>query len=274
MLVITDICIFAYLIPISFTSIIPSHSGLAIGLVSFLGVFVSCFAFGLVGMRRNNKRRSENNIFDEEADDADLVKGEDGSFPTFPQLAKITPNDKDESEADLENPEAPVPTMTKTASSDLLSVGSADLGCNADDSTVHASNSKECDAILSVPLPPPAAEKDWAATGATAAVLASEANKDEEEDNNASIPGVQTTGSTEFGKPDDVDEEDSLPVISTAGSLDFGTEIFSPIKFAAPGTNSTESDEKLKTPESCKVSGERRLKTEVLLGKSPPFYGA
>ena len=219
---------------------------------------MSFFALGIVGMRRNNKQRSENNnMFDEEADDADLVKGEDGSFPTFPQLAKITPGDADESEADLENPEAPAPTMTQTTSSELLSVGSADLECNADDSTIHASNPKEYDDIHAVPLPPPAAEKDWATT----AVLASEPNKDEEDGKDASPPGVQTTGSTEFG-------------ISTAGSMDFGTEVFSPIKITASSTNSTETDGKANTPESSNVSGERRLKTEVLLGKSPPFYGA
>lgn len=228
-------------------------SGLAIGLVSFLGVFVSCFAFGLVGLRRHEKQNSEpDDSFDEEADNADLVKGEDGSFPNFPQLAKITPSNA-ELEEDLESPEVPIPTMTNTTSSELLSVASADLGCHADDSTVDAANPKEDEGIHCVPLPPPALGTYLS-----------------ENDNNDQIPGIQTTGSTEFGKQDESDEEDSLPCISTAGSMDFGTEMFSPIKF--PGRHAS-GEENINSPEGPKVSEERRLKAEVLLGQSPPFYG-
>ena len=230
-------------------------SGLAIGLVSFLGLFVSCFAFGLFGVRHNKQCSEHDDIFDEEADNADLVKGEDSSFPTFPQLAKITAPNDTESEADLENPDMPIPTMTNTASSELLSVGSADLGCNADDSTVYAANLKEDEEIHCVPLPLPASHADLA-------------------ENVDQIPGIQSSGSTEFGKQDDADEEDSLPCISTAGSMDFGTEMFSPIKF--PGRNESDEtgDMKLNTPEGSKVAEERRLNTKILLGKSPPFYGA
>ena len=102
--------------------------------------------------------------FDEEADNADLVKGEDGSFPIFPQLTKITPGDA-ESEADLENP------------------GSAGFGCKTDDSTVHAANLKEDDDIHSVPLPFPASDADLVKTKTFTV-----------------IPGIQHSGSTDFGK--------------------------------------------------------------------------
>ena len=199
-------------------------------------------------------------MFDEEADNADLVKGEDGSFPTFPQLAKITAPNDTESEVDLENPDMPIPTMTNTASSELLSVGSADQGCNADDSTVYASNLKEDEDIHCVPLPPPESVADMMEGG-----------------QNNSIPGIQTSGSMDFGKSEEEsNDDDPLPCISTVGSMDFGTEMFSLIKFPAPNAPGETSDEVVSTPESSKVlvSEERRLKAEVLLGKSPPFYGA
>ena len=185
--------------------------------------------------------------------------GEDGSFPTFPQLAKITAPNDTESEVDLENPDLPIPTMTNTTSSELLSVGSADHGCNADDSTVYAANLKDDEGIHCVPLPPASSDADLS------------------EDENNSIPGIQTTGSMDFGKSEEEsNEEDSLPCISTAGSMDFGTEMFSPIKFPGPQASGETGDKDVSTPESSKVlvSEERRLKAEVLLGKSPPFYGA
>ena len=154
------------------------NSGLAIGLVSFLGLFVGCAAFGHIGMRRNKRSKGgdDDSIINEEADNAELVKGDDGSFPTFPQLAKITPSDDTE---DLENP---------TSSSELLNVESADFGVSADDTTVEAANTKEAEAdiIHSIPLP---SNKDLASV-----ILAEEAGNDE-------IPPIKTTGSTEFGTP-------------------------------------------------------------------------
>ena len=51
-------------------------SGLAVGLVSFLGVFMGCFIFGLNGIRRKHNSERKDISFDEEADNADLVKGE------------------------------------------------------------------------------------------------------------------------------------------------------------------------------------------------------
>ena len=154
------------------------NSGLAIGLVSFLGLFVGCAAFGHIGMRRNKRSKGgdDDSIINEEADIAELVKGDDGSFPTFPQLAKITPSDDTE---DLENP---------TSSSELLNVGSADFGVSADDTTVEAANTKEAEAeiIHSIPLP---SNKDLASV-----ILAEEAGNDD-------IPPIKTSGSTEFGTP-------------------------------------------------------------------------
>ena len=159
-------------------SLLHTHSGLAIGLVSFLGVFVGCAAFGHIGMRRNKRSKGgdDDSIIDEEADNAELVKGENGSFPSFPQLAKITPSNDTE---DLENP---------TSSSELLNVGGAEFGFGADDTTVEAANTKgaEPDIIHSIPLP---TNKDLASV-----ILAEEAGNDE-------IPPIKTTGSTEFGTP-------------------------------------------------------------------------
>ena len=153
-----------------------THSGLAIGLVSFLGVFVSCSVLGLTSMRRNKRSRGgdDDGILNEEADCAELVKGETGAFPTFPQLAKITPSGDTE---DLENP---------TGSSELLNVGSTEFGVSADDTTVEAANTKEAetDIIHSIPLP---SNKDLASV-----ILAEEAGNDD-------IPPIKTTGSTEFG---------------------------------------------------------------------------
>ena len=153
-----------------------THSGLAIGLVSFLGVFVSCSVLGLTSMRRNKRSRGgdDDGILNEEADSAELVKGETGAFPTFPQLAKITPSGDTE---DLENP---------TGSSELLNVGSTEFGVSADDTTVEAANTKEAetDIIHSIPLP---SNKDLASV-----ILAEEAGNDD-------IPPIKTTGSTEFG---------------------------------------------------------------------------
>ena len=155
-----------------------THSGLAIGLVSFLGVFVSCSVLGLTSMRRNKRSRGgdDDGILNEEADSAELVKGETGAFPTFPQLAKITPSGDTE---DLENP---------TGSSELLNVGSTEFGVSADDTTVEAANTKEAetDIIHSIPLP---SNKDLASV-----ILAEEAGNDE-------IPPIKTSGSTEFGTP-------------------------------------------------------------------------
>jgi len=159
-------------------SLLHTHSGLAIGLVSFLGVFVGCAAFGHIGMRRNKRSKGgdDGSIISEEADNAELVKGENGSFPTFPQLAKITPSNETE---DLENP---------TSSSELLNVGSTEFGVSADDTTVEAANIKgaEPDIIHSIPLP---TNKDLASV-----ILAEEAGNDK-------IPPIKTTGSTEFGTP-------------------------------------------------------------------------
>lgn len=156
-----------------------THSGLAIGLVSFLGVFVSCSVLGLTSMRRNKRSRGgdDDSIFNEEADSAELVKGETGAFPTFPQLAKITPSGDTE---DLENP---------TGSSELLNVESTEFGVSADDTTVEAANTKETESaeiIHSIPLP---GNADLASV-----ILAEEAGNDD-------IPPIKTTGSTEFGTP-------------------------------------------------------------------------
>ena len=159
-------------------SLLHTHSGLAIGLVSFLGVFLSCSVLGLTSMRRSKRSRGEDDdsILNEEADNAELGKGADGSFPTFPQLAKITESADTE---DLENP---------TASSELLNVGSTEFGVSADDTTVEASNTKEVetDIIHSIPLP---SNKDLASV-----ILAEEAGNDE-------IPPIKTSGSTDFGTP-------------------------------------------------------------------------
>ena len=209
---------------------------------------MGCFIFGLNGIRRKHNSECDDISFDEEADNADLVKGEDGSFPSFPQLAKITPGDT-ESGADLENPDVPIPTMTNTASSELLNVGSADFGCNTDDSTVHAANLKEDEDIHSIPLPPPASDADLVKTKTFTV-----------------IPGIQPSGSTDFGKSEE------------EGSLEMGKEVFSPIKF--PGHNASDvnvdtctPDMKVdtRTPEAPIVSDKRCLKTEVVLGQSPQF---
>ena len=130
-------------------------------------------------MRRNKRSRGgdDDSIFNEEADSAELVKGETGAFPTFPQLAKITPSGDTE---DLENP---------TGSSELLNGGSADFGVSADDTTVEAANIKETESaeiIHSIPLP---GNADLASV-----ILANEAGNDD-------IPPIKTTGSTEFGTP-------------------------------------------------------------------------
>ena len=129
-------------------------------------------------MRRNKRSRGEDDdsILNEEADNAELVKGEDGAFPTFPQLAKITESADTE---DLENP---------TCSSELLNVGSTEFGVSADDTTVEAANTKEAetDVIHSIPLP--------SNTDLASVILAEETGNDE-------IPPIKTTGSTEFGTP-------------------------------------------------------------------------
>lgn len=209
---------------------------------------MGCFFFGLNGIRRKHNSERDEIIFDEEADNADLVKGEDGSFPKFPQLAKITPGDT-ESEADLENPDGPIPTMTNTASSELLNVGSTDFGCNTDDSTVHAANLKEDEDIHSIPLPPPASDADLVKTKTFTV-----------------IPGIQPSGSTDFGQSEE------------EGSLEMGKDVFSPIKFTGQNASDVNVDTSTpdmkvdtRTPEAPIVSDKRCLKTEVVLGQSPQF---
>ena len=207
---------------------------------------MGCFIFGLNGIRRKRNSECDEISFDEEDDNADLVKGEDGSFPLFPQLAKIAPG-ATESEADLENPDIPIPTMTNTASSELLNVGSADFGCNTDDSTVHVANLKEDEDIHCVPLPLPASDSDLVKTKTFTV-----------------IPGIQPSGSTDFGKSEE------------EGSLEMGKELFSPINCPGPiasdlHTHTPDTKVDTHTPEAPIVSEKRSLKTEVVLGQSPPF---
>jgi len=201
---------------------LETSSGLTIGLVAFLSVFVTCFAFGLVGMRRQKQIKmtpADEELLNEEADSAELVKEEDGSFPTFPQLAKITPSDVESDNLDLENPAQPIPTLTNTGSSELLSLGSANVACDTDDATVQAANQNGSDGIYSVPLPSPSREttngdmttngedpaveadqseqsggEDWAAVGATAAILAA--------DDEASCTSSETMDFSPAGAPD------------------------------------------------------------------------
>lgn len=215
----SECCISLLTCPFFKSTFLDTRSGLAIGLVAFLSVFVTCFAFGLVGMRRQKQIKmtpADEELLNEEADSAELVKGEDGSFPTFPQLAKITPSDDN---LDLENPAQPIPTLTNTGSSELLSLGNANVACDTEDATVQAANQNGSDGIYSVPLPSPSREttngdmiangedpaaevgqseqsdgEDWAAVGATAAILAA--------DDEASCTSSETMDFSPAGAPD------------------------------------------------------------------------